>query len=163
MMLNPLWRKILLTTHIITSVGFMGSVGSFLALAVVGVTADDVTARGIYLALPIITTFTILPLAIASLAFGIVQSLGTSWGLFVHYWIVIKLALTIAAIWVLLLQVENIDTLARAAARGGELPAALLTTRVSMLIHSAGGLAVLTVATVLSVFRPRGTIGRNRG
>ena len=46
--------------------------------------------------------FVIVPLAIASLLTGVVQALATPWGLFRHYWVVIKLFLTVFATLVLL-------------------------------------------------------------
>ena len=40
--------------------------------------------------------------AVAALLTGVVQSLGTSWGLFRHYWVVIKLIITIISTGLLL-------------------------------------------------------------
>jgi hypothetical protein len=41
--------------------------------------------RAAYLAMELIARFVIIPLAFASLLTGLIQSLGTPWGLFRHY------------------------------------------------------------------------------
>jgi hypothetical protein len=99
----------------------------------------------------------IVPLALASLLIGIVQALGTTWGLFRHYWVLVKLLVTTAAIVVLLLQLEPIGLLARAAAEATLTSGELRSARLSLVVHAGGGLIVLLVPTVLSVYKPRGT------
>lgn len=155
MQMPAAWRRLALFLHVVTSVGFVGAVAAFLALAIAGATAaDGATLGASYLAMDVITARVILPLAAATLVVGIVQSLGTPWGLFRYYWIVVKLVLTIIAIVVLLLQVGTIELLA-AEAIAGDL-ANLAGARVSMLLHSAGGVVVLLAATLLSIYKPRG-------
>lgn len=145
-------RKALLTVHIVSSVGMLGAVAAFLVLAVVGLGAKN---AAVYSAMDLVTGYAVVPLAWASLLIGILQSLATPWGLFRHYWILIKLALTTLALAVLLLQVGPIRLLA-------ELPPETLlgeqwtSTRFSTVLHAGGGLAVLLLATVLSVYKPRG-------
>ncbi|MEO6012867.1 MAG: hypothetical protein ABIQ30_04685 [Devosia sp.] len=90
----------------------------------------------------------------ASLLIGVVQSLGTPWGLIRYYWVIIKLVLTLVALAVLMLQTETVDLLARAALAGGL--GTMGASRFSMVLHGTGGLAVLLVANVLSVYKPRG-------
>jgi hypothetical protein len=148
-------RKALLAVHVATSVGFAGAVAAFLALAIAGLGATDGELAGaMYLGMQITTSSIIVPLAIASLAVGILDSLATPWGLVRYYWVVVKLSLTVAALAVLLLQVPTIDLLAEAAREGtlGDYAGA----RFSMILHGAGGLAVLLVVVVLSVYKPRG-------
>ena len=99
-----------------------------------------------------------MPLAVASLLLGIVQSIGTPWGLVRHYWVLVKLVLTLVALVVLLLQTGTIGTLAALAAAGHFGPA-MLEAQMAMVIHSAGGLLVLIGATVLSTYKPRGLTG----
>ncbi len=143
----------------------MGAVGVFLALAVVGLTSgDQATVRGSYVAMDAATQYVIVPLALASLATGIVQSLGTTWGLFRHYWVLVKLVVSTVATVVLLLQVTTIDRLADAAARGPLARDELRPDRTSMVVHAGIGLLVLAVPMVLSIFKPRGVtpFGRNK-
>ncbi len=79
MIMTPRLRKFALTVHVISSVGWLGTVVSFLALALVGVTSNDnQMVRSAHLAMELIARFVIVPLAIASLVTGLVQSLGTS-------------------------------------------------------------------------------------
>jgi hypothetical protein len=76
-------RKFALTTHVTSSVGWFGAVAAFLALAVVGVlSADAQTVRSAYLAMEPITWLVIVPLCVAASLTGVVQGLGTTWGLF---------------------------------------------------------------------------------
>ena len=92
-----------------------------------------------------------------TLVIGIVQSLGTPWGLFRYYWVIVKLVLTIIAVAVLMLQTPTIEALALAAS-GGDLEG-YAGARFSMMLHAAGGAIVLLIATVLSVYKPRGLTG----
>ena len=112
--------------------------------------------RGAYLAMDLIVRQVIVPLALASLLIGIVQALGTTWGLFRHYWVLVKLLVTAAAIGVLLLQLEPIGFLARAAAEATLSSGELRSARLSLVVHAGGGLIVLLVPTVLSIYKPRG-------
>jgi hypothetical protein len=52
--------------------------------------------------------YVIVPLAVAALLTGLVMALGTPWGLFRHYWVLISLVLTILATVVLLLHMPTV-------------------------------------------------------
>lgn len=109
--------KFVLTTHIIFSVGWLGAVAVFLALAITGLTSPDTElTRSAYLAMEMSGWLVIVPFCMASLFTGLVQALGTKWGLFKHYWIAVKLLLTIAATIILLLHMKPIGYLAGIAA-----------------------------------------------
>ena len=95
MIMPPFLRKLALTVHVTSSVGLLGAIAAFLGLAIAGfASADDQTVRACYLAMQIAAKFVIVPLAFAALITGLVQSLGTAWGLFQHYWVLVKLLLT---------------------------------------------------------------------
>ncbi len=141
----------MLLLHVVTSVGMMGSVASFFALALAGVLQPS-TSTTVYPAMQLLTQWLIVPLAVASLVLGIIQALGTPWGLLRHYWVTIKLLLTIVILVVLLLQISNIEALSRLPA-GATLGSQWAST---MVLHSGGGFAVLLVALVLSIYRPKG-------
>lgn len=154
-LMAPRLRKSALAIHIATSVGWMGAVAGFLALAVAGLVGRPAgVPAGIYAAMDIEARFVIVPLALAAVASGIIQSLGTSWGLLRHYWIVAKLLITTVATIVLLLQLAPIRELAAGAhpaeATEGHGPL------VSLVVHSGGGLVVLLVPLLLSLYKPRG-------
>lgn len=152
MLMPPRLRKTVLTTHVATSVGWLGAVLAYLALDVTAVTSQDVqTVRGAYAAMEVTVLYVIVPLALASVLIGIVNALGTTWGLFRHYWVLVKLLLTVFAATVLLIEAQTVSHLAEAAASSAdprELPGTLL--------HSVGGLVVLLIIVMLSVFKPRG-------
>ena len=151
--MTPRLSKFALTAHIASSVGWLGAVAGWLALAITGLISRDAQmVRAADLAMELTARFVIVPLAFASLLTGIVQSLGTTWGLFRHYWILVKLLLTVFATIVLLLKMEQISRVAAATLAGP----ALHQTRIGLATHAGGGLLVLLVATTLSVFKPWG-------
>jgi hypothetical protein len=155
--MTPLFRKFALTAHVTFSVGWLGAVVAYLALAIVGLIARDVSlARAVYRSLELIGWLVIVPLSFAALLTGVVQSLGTPWGLLRYYWVLVKFVLTAAAIAVLLAHMPAVSRLADIAAEptlsGGD----FRTLRMQLVIHAAGGLLVLLVVTVLSVYKPWG-------
>jgi hypothetical protein len=150
-------RKFALTAHVTSSVGLLGAVAGFLALSIAGLTSQDSqTVRAAYLAMELIAWFTIVPLAFASLLTGLVQSLGTTWGLFRHYWVLIKLLLTIIITIVLLLKMELIGYVAGVAAETTLSSTDLRAARTELVVHAAAGLLVLLVPVALSLYKPRG-------
>jgi ABC-type anion transport system duplicated permease subunit len=91
MTLTPSLRKLTLTVHVMSSVGWFGAVAAFLALAVAALTSQDAQlVRSADLAMDLTAWFVIVPLCFASLLTGLVSSLGTHWGLFRHYWVACK-------------------------------------------------------------------------
>lgn len=157
-MTQPPWlRKLVLTAHVTTSVGWLGAVAGFLAIAVASRTSDDAsTMRAAYVAMELTTLYGIVPLSVASLLIGVVQSLGSPWGLFRHYWVVVKFLLTVVAAIILLQYTETMSAIADAAADATMSSADLRALGASPMLHSAGGLIVLLVTTVLAVYKPRG-------
>jgi uncharacterized membrane protein len=151
----PRLRKFVLTTHVAASVGWLGAVVVFLALAVIGVTGQDAQlVRAVYLAAEPITGFVIVPLALVSLLTGVFQSLGTQWGLFRHYWVLFKLLLNVVATIVLLMYMETVRYFADIAAESSTDLAELRSP--TFVLHSSGALLLLLTATVLAVYKPRG-------
>lgn len=157
MQLSPGPRKLALTAHVLSSVGWLGAVAAFLALALTGLNSDDSQlARAVYPAMDVIVRAAIVPLALMSVLTGVIQGLGSRWGLFRHYWVVIKLIVTIVATVVLLTELEPIGHLADLAADERFTRETLRTERFSLVLHSGGGLITLLVPTVLSIYKPRG-------
>lgn len=102
--MTPRLRKLGLTAHIIFSVGWLGAVAGFLVLSIAGLTSQDAeVVRSAYLVMNLIGWFIIVPMSLAALATGLVQALGTEWGLLRHYWVLVKFLLTILATIALLL------------------------------------------------------------
>ena len=91
MAFRPRWRKLVLTAHVGASVGWLGAVAAFLVLAVIGLRSiDDTTVRSLYPTLDLLGWYVIVPFSVAALVTGLIQSLGTQWGFFKHYWVVAK-------------------------------------------------------------------------
>jgi hypothetical protein len=153
-------RKFALTAHVTSSVGWLGAVVAYLALVVAALTSQDAQrVRAAWIAMELTGWFAIVPLALASLLTGLVQSLGTTWGLFRHYWVLFKLLLTVLATIVLLLHMPTVSFLAGVAAKTdsahlGGLPGELL--------HAGAGLLLLLVTTVLGLYKPRGMTSYGR-
>ena len=157
MTMTPGLRKFALTTHVTSSVGWLGAVGAFLALAIVGVGSQDPQiVRAVYLAMHVTTWFVIVPLCLAALLTGVVQSLGTTWGLFRHYWIVTKLLLTVLATIILLVHTQPIDHVAAVAAQTTLATGDLRQLRLQLVGDACAALFVLLVTTTLSVYKPWG-------
>jgi hypothetical protein len=155
--LAPGLRKLLLTTHVTCSVGWLGAVGSFLALALVGLTShDEPRARAVYVAMDVVAWFAIVPLSLASPASGIAQSLASRWGLFRHYWVAIKLFMTVPATVFLMLHMSPIGHVARMAAEGTLASGDLHPLRLKLAVNAGAAIVVLVVATALSIYKPRG-------
>ncbi len=153
--MTPRLRKLALTVHVTSSVGWLGAVVAFLALAIVGLTSQDAqTVRAVYLAAVPITWYVLVPLAVASLLTGLTSSLGSPWGLFRHYWVLFKLLLNILATIVLLIYTQTVGAFADLAAKPGADLGELRAP--TFVLHSILALLVLLVATVLAVYKPRG-------
>ena len=155
--MSPRLRKFALTTHIVASVGWLGAVAAFLALAIVGVASDErQTVVSAYIAMEATGWFILVPLAIAALVSGLVQALGSKWGLFRHYWVLAKLLITVVATIVLLLYMQTLGTFADIAESTSS-PADLDRLRsASPVLHASGALVLLLTAAGLSVYKPRG-------
>src|SRR5215218_7885477 len=156
MTMAPRLRKFALATHITLAIGWIGAVAGYIALDVAAATSQDAqTLRAAYLAMELIAWYVIVPLALASLLTGLVMSLGTKWGLFRHYWVLISLLLTIIATVVLLVETQTISYFADIAA-DPTTSSDDLRALGSTLVHSVGGTVVLLVIVVLNVYKPRG-------
>jgi len=166
MAMSPGWRKLVLTSHVLTSVGWLGAVLVFLALGITATASrDSGTVRAVYLVLEPAGWAALVPLAVASLVTGLIQSLGTAWGLLRHYWVIFKLVINLAAVGVLLLYMQTLAVLADIAASAtltGEDEAILRSPSVTL--HSALAMVLLVIATILAIYKPRGmtSYGRRR-
>lgn len=156
MVMPPGARKLALTAHVAASVGWLGAVAAFLALAVAGLNgADEQRVRAAYLAMELTDSFVIVPLCFTSLRTGLVQALGTPWGLR-HYWVLIKLLITALATLILLVHLRPIHEVAAVAAKVTLAGADLRQVRVPLAADADAALLALLVATALSVYKPQG-------
>jgi hypothetical protein len=155
MTMSPGLRKFVLTAHVASTVGWLGAVIVFLALGMIGLTSrNPAVVRGAYLVMEPAAWSALVPLAFASLVTGLIQGLGTRWGLFRHYWVLFKLVMAVFITIVLLIYMETFRVMARVAADPG---AELASVRsVSPTLHAGLALLVLLVALVLAIYKPRG-------
>lgn len=156
MTMRPGLRKLMLAIHLTVSVGWLGAVIAYLALdATVASSHDPQVVRGAWLAMDLVVSSAIVPLALASLLTGLVMSLGTKWGLFRHWWVLISFVLTSVATLVLLSEAGVVRRAAEIAADPATSAEGLLALPPT-LVHSVGGLVVLLLVQVLNVYKPQG-------
>jgi hypothetical protein len=154
MTMAPPLRKFALAVHLMFAVGWIGAAFVYLALGLAAVISEDArTVRGAWIAMELAGWYVIVPLALASLLTGLVMAIGTNWGLFRHYWVLLSLVLTILATVVLLLHMPTVSSMADVAQ---EAQGAALDGLGGDLLHPGLGLVVLLVIFGLNVYKPRG-------
>jgi hypothetical protein len=158
MNMSPRIRKLALTAHVTASVGWLGAVVAYLPLALTALSAPDAgAARSAFLSMELIGWRVIVPLSVAALLTGLVQSLGTPWGLLRYYWVLTKFLLTVFGSAVLLAHMRTVSRMSAVAAGAASFGADVGALRhPTFVVHAAGGLLVLLTATMLSVYKPWG-------
>ena len=161
--MTPFQRKLSLSAHIVVSVGWLGAVAAYLALAVFGLESrDPLLVRAAYRAMEVIGWWVIVPLSVITLAGGVLAAVGTNWGLLRHWWIVVKLAITVASILVLARHMRVVSRMSDLASATVLTRADYRLLRVQLVVHPIGGLLVLLAATLLSVYKPLGVTAYGR-
>jgi hypothetical protein len=150
-------RKAALALHICSAVGWIGAAAAYLALAVAAqLSRQASTVYGAWRGMELIGWAVIVPLGCLAFLTGLLMSLGTSWGLVRHYWVLIALVLTTLALGVLLLHMPTVS-------QTTELARAMTDAEVATLggdvVHPGAGIGVLVVVAVLNIFKPRGLTG----
>ena len=143
--LTPPLYKLLLTAHIVASVGWLGIAAAKLALGLRAARSVDPTlSQALWISISVIDRV-FPPAAILTLITGIVLGLVTKWGIVQYTWVLVKLVLTIAVPMTAVRLGERflID------AQAGPSPSALLGL---VAIH----IVMLGAATVLSIYKPWG-------
>jgi uncharacterized membrane protein len=143
-------RRALLTVHVVASVGLLGEIAGFLAVALRAARSDDPAFAAA--AYELLATFTVvfgIPLSFIALGTGVALGLGTKWGLLRHWWVTAKLVLltSVIAVGAGVLG-PQVDLLRRDA--GG--------SETAVVLGAAWDVAALVLATGLSFFKP----GRTR-
>ena len=151
--MRPAYRRALLLTHIVSSLGWIGSVLAYLVLAVAATQDDGQVVRAAWVAMDLTGWFAIVPLAVASLLTGVLISSTTRWGLLRHYWVVISLALTVLCTGFLVFHMPSVSEMAEDARVNSDQQ---LVGIGSDLMHPAVGLFLLLVVAVLNTYKPRG-------
>jgi len=159
--MTPTLRKLTITAHVTFSIGWLGAVAAFLVLSIVGLTSRDTeVVRGAYLSMDLISRFVIIPMCFAALATGLLQALGTPWGLFRYYWILMKFGLAIFATIALLIHQFAVMAVAAKRVSGAAAETLFSSDLVSLKTElvRAPSLAILLllVAATLGVYKPWG-------
>jgi len=145
--LRPAARRAVLTLHIIAGVGLLGDVAAVLAVNVRAATTGDAgLAAASYELLVMFTVMFGIPLSFIALATGILLGLATPWGVLRYGWVTTKLVLLVGVILVGSL-VLGPGTEAMRTGDGG--------AEARLIAGSAYDVVALTLATGLSVFKPR--------
>ena len=158
------WRKVLLTLHVGSSVGWLGAVIAFLAVSMIGMNStDSFIVRAAIVALAWVGWYVIVPLAIGSTLTGVLLGLLTTWGLWRYYWVVVKTITTVIFLVLLLLHMQPITAAANLAARSdAALTGRLEGVREQFVVHAGAAAVALLLLVALSVFKPKGLTGYGR-
>jgi hypothetical protein len=156
-LMSPFFRKFGLTAHITFSVGWFGTVAGFLALAIAGLTSQNPqVVVSSYLSMDLISWFVLIPACFGTLLTGVIQSLGTQWGFFRYYWVLVKLILTIVATVVLFIHMQPINYMADMASGVTLSDSDLRGLRIQLIADAGAAMLILLIATTLSVYKPWG-------
>jgi hypothetical protein len=151
-------RKPMLALHIASAVGAFGGELVLLALGVAGLSGAAPAA--IFPAAHIAAAYVIRPLAVLTMATGILAALASPYGLFRHWWTLIKLALVVVLTALVLFNlVPSLDETAQLASAGGT-AAEFARQRTSLVTAPLIGSSLLFIAILLGVFKPFGRIGQ---
>lgn len=158
--LKPPWRKLLLSVHLIVSVGLLGSDAAVLLLCIAGARGSDPST--VYPAASLIASVLLVPLALLALATGVILGLLTPWGIVRYWWVAISLALTVAGI--VLGAFVLVPTLGAAADAATAAPGAqvLSVDRLGLVKDTSAASIVLIVTVLLSVYKPFGRLRDRR-
>lgn len=156
-------RRALLVVHIVAAGAWIGIDVMVAVLVTVGWTSDDPATRGAaYEALGRFVVAPMLGSALLCATTGTVLGLATRWGLARHWWVLVKLVITLVLGTLIVVALRpGMDevTAAGATIAEGGTPATDLTT---LFFPPAVSLSALSVAVVLSVYKPWGRLRRRR-
>jgi hypothetical protein len=146
--LSPFSRKLVLTIHILVSVGLFGDSAGYLAVAIRGAaTSDPAIAQASYETLRMFAFMFGVPLSFAALLTGLLLGLGTRWGVLRYPWVTTKLLLVASVIAVGALVLRG-GMSAMLSGQGG--------AEGRLIAGAAYDVIALAVATTLAVFKPGG-------
>lgn len=154
MRVAPRHRRLLLAVHLACSVGWVGAVIAYLALAIaVPASHDPEVVRAAWIGMELVGWYALVPLAIGSLVTGVLMGAATKWGLLRHYWVVISLLATTVLTVVLVFHMPDVSTQADVARVADD---EHLLRMGSDIAHAVIGLVVLLDILVLNIYKPKG-------
>jgi hypothetical protein len=159
--LAPRARKAVLTVHIVSAGAWVGI--DVLVAVLAGVALGDGSADTSGLALRALAEFVVTPMlvsALVCLGSGLLLGLATKWGLVRYWWVAVKLVMNLVLCTLILVALRpGMADVGRAGAaiEAGQVP----VTDISFLAYPPTvSLTALAVATLLSVYKPWGRVGR---
>lgn len=155
-------RKLVLTLHVITSVGWLGAAIAMTILLVAGlVTRNPALRHSAFTFMHVDDLAIMIPLGYLALITGVLLSVGTTWGLLKHWWIVTKLVLTVAVL--VFAGVFTSGWVLEAVARTAENPMADLgVLAVQLAVNFAAFNIVFWTTTIISIYKPWGPTPRGK-
>ncbi|GAA0505734.1 hypothetical protein GCM10011581_32170 [Saccharopolyspora subtropica] len=159
-------RKLVLTVHVIASVAWIGGSACLLVLGLTGLLADDPQVqRAAYIADGALGAWVARPVSILALVSGVLISVGTKWGLFRYWWVLISLvataAMTAAVTFQLAPRLIRAGESALAAPPGADVVAAVGPDAASLVVAPSVALVALSIVTALNVYKPWGRVRRS--
>lgn len=157
MVLKPAHRKLWLVLHIVSASAWIGVDVVVAVLVGVGELSDDPARRG--LALQALGAFVVWPMLVSGLvclATGVVLGLATKWGLIRYWWVAVKLVLNVALCTLILVLLR--PGMPAIQAYGAQVSAGSTAgfDTSSLIMPPIVSLTLLSLATVLSVYKPWG-------
>ncbi|WP_067430930.1 hypothetical protein [Nocardioides jensenii] len=154
MTVRPRVRRLLLAVHLACSIGWIGAVCAYLALAfAVPPARDPEVVRAAWIGMELVGWYALVPLAVGSLVTGILMGAVTRWGLLRHYWVVISLVGTTLLTAVLIFHMPDVSAQADVARVATD---EHLLGMGSDITHAVIGLVLLVGILVLNIYKPRG-------
>ncbi|MCQ4203171.1 DUF2269 domain-containing protein [Streptomyces coelicoflavus] len=159
MKLNRPARRACLVVHVVASAAWLGLTVGLLALGVTAATdASPETVEAAVRCMKLFADRLLLPLALLTLASGLVLALGTPWGLARHWWVYTKFWLTLGTTVATFFALRpGVNSAAAAVAAGGPLPDAG-----DVLFGPVVSLSAYVFMTVISLLKPWGLTRRGR-
>lgn len=143
-------RKLLLTGHIVVSVGMVGAGLVMVGLGISGMRGAD--PRTVYPAAHLIDAWVLTPLALLALGTGLLQLAAGRWNARKDWWVTIKLATTAAMAAVVALVLEpRLAAVADAAIAGRTFTDA---ERLPLVVAPSAAVALLIVNVALGMYKP---------
>ncbi len=153
MRFTPRWRKAVLTAHVVTAVGWLGVDLVLLTFGIAGLAGADPDL--VYPAQSLIGRALFVPLSFLVWVVGVVNAVGTPWGLLRHRWVLVKLLLTTVMLGLVVFLL--LPGLTEAGDLAGELPR---RDRINMVVAPSVSTSLLLFATILSTYKPWGRVRR---
>jgi|Tabmets5t2r1_1033131.scaffolds.fasta_scaffold13168_1 Predicted integral membrane protein (DUF2269) len=158
-------RKLTLTIHIISAIGWIGVDFVLFVFAFTGLTSDDPSTIAIcYQAIEMFAVVLLVPLGLLSLATGLLLGWGSKYGILRYHWVLWKLILNLVltTLVVVLLRPGVNEAADLVTESPGTIPDQLEQARANLIFPPTVSITVLTFATVLAVYKPWGRTGYGR-